>query len=64
MYRRLGYFPGIGSSRPRLGQDIRILPLLPYVVIYRHAERDDIVSIVRILHGRRNITGGLLGATA
>jgi toxin ParE1/3/4 len=60
IYGQLAHFPGIGSPRPALGRDIRIFPVLPYVVIYRHMERDDIVMIVRIVHGRRNITRRLL----
>jgi toxin ParE1/3/4 len=41
LYRRLEAFPESGS---------------PYVVIYRHIPDDDLVAIVRILHGRRRIT--------
>jgi plasmid stabilization system protein ParE len=33
---------------------------LPYVAIYRRAKGDDAVSIVRIVHGRRNITRNLV----
>jgi plasmid stabilization system protein ParE len=34
--------------------------VLPYVVIYRHIEGDDTLSIIRILHGRRRLTKTLL----
>jgi plasmid stabilization system protein ParE len=32
----------------------------PYIVIYRHTEAADTVTILRIVHGRRRITGTLL----
>jgi hypothetical protein len=34
--------------------------VLPYVAIYRRAKGDGAVSIVRIVHGRRNITRNLV----
>jgi toxin ParE1/3/4 len=43
-----------------LGKDIRIGIVLPYIVIYRHHEADDIVTVLRIVHGRRNITSKLI----
>ena len=60
LYGRLAHFPGIGSPRPGLGRNVRIIPVVPYVAIYRYADGDDIVSVVRIIHGRRNITRKLL----
>ena len=39
---------------PRAGVRIGIVP--PYIVIYRYTEDNDIVTILRIVHGRRNIT--------
>jgi plasmid stabilization system protein ParE len=29
-------------------------------VIYRHHEADDIVTVLRVVHGRRNITAKLI----
>jgi len=46
--------PAIGAARPRLGANIRIWPIPPYVPIYALGE--DIVQILRILHAKRNIT--------
>jgi len=54
-------YPGIGASRPSLGQQVRISIVLPYLVFYRHSESDDTVTILRIVHGRRNITRALIG---
>ncbi len=48
------------EARPKLGAHIRVGVVVPYLVIYRHASGDNTVSILRILHGRRKITGKLL----
>jgi toxin ParE1/3/4 len=60
LYRRLEAFPESGSPRPKLGRFIRVGLVSPYVVVYRHAPDDDLVAIVRIVHGRRRITRRLL----
>jgi toxin ParE1/3/4 len=43
-----------------LGSNIRIGIVSPYIVIYRHSEGDDTVTLLRIVHGRRKITGKML----
>ena len=58
-YRRLVEFPASGPPRPELGVQARIAIILPYIVIYDH--RDDVVTVLRVLHGKRNITRELLG---
>ncbi len=60
LYDRLAEHPDSGAPRPGLGTDIRIGIVLPYIVIYRHHEADDIVTVLRVLHGRRNITAKLI----
>ncbi len=57
-YRRLSDFPGSGSPRPALGERVRIASIQPFVVIYEHA--DDGVTILRVLHGKRDITQDLV----
>jgi toxin ParE1/3/4 len=57
-YRRLAAFPGIGTPRPALGPQTRIAIVTPYVVIYDWAE--DTVTVLGVLHGRRNITRKLV----
>jgi plasmid stabilization system protein ParE len=32
----------------------------PYIVIYDHEQAADLVTVLRIVHGRRRITGKLL----
>jgi toxin ParE1/3/4 len=56
LFDRLAEYPDSGAPRASLGRDIRIGVVSPYVVIYRHREADDTVTVLRIIHGRRNIT--------
>ncbi len=60
LYDRLGEHPAIGPTRPTLGPDIRIGIVSPYIVIYRFREEEQIVTVLRVVHGRRRITGALL----
>ena len=57
-YRLLSDHPEIGPARPRLGPSIRIGVVDPYLAIYRH--ESDVVTVLRIVHGRRRITGAML----
>ncbi len=57
---RLEEFPGTGAPRPLLGSNIRIIVVLPYLVIYRGEPESEIIEIVRIIHGSRNITTRML----
>ena len=52
----LGTAPGIGTSRPELGEGIRTMPHGRYLVFYRPTR--NVVRIERILHGARDITDG------
>jgi toxin ParE1/3/4 len=61
LYDRLASHPAIGAPRPALGQDIRIGIGSPYII--RHTAADDTVTVLRIVHGRRHITGRLLSST-
>jgi toxin ParE1/3/4 len=57
-FERLADFPDSGSPRQALGPSTRIALVHPFVVIYDHV--DDTVTILRILHGKRNITRDLM----
>jgi plasmid stabilization system protein ParE len=59
-FRHLMDFPATGAMQPRLAPDMRIWVIAPYVVFYRFAIDDDTVRVLRILHGRRNVTERLL----
>lgn len=54
--------PGIGTSRPELGEGIRMLPHRRYLVFYRETDRS--VRIERIMHSARDIGGGDFEADA
>jgi toxin ParE1/3/4 len=59
---RLADYPAIGPRRPALGQDIRIGIIAPYIVIYAYDAGADTVTVLRIVHGRREITAQILSA--
>ncbi len=60
-FATLARFPQSGSPRPALGKDVRIGVVFPYIIIHEYAGIDDIVHVLRIVDGRRNITRRLLG---
>lgn len=60
LYERLARYPESGAPRFILGPHVRICVVSPYVVIYEYRETTDIVTIMRIVHGRRKITRRLL----
>ena len=60
LFERLGEHPDSGPSREALGRGVRIGMVLPYIVFYRYDEADDVVAILRVLHGNREVTRKLL----
>jgi toxin ParE1/3/4 len=58
--KRLVDLPLSGAPRPALGRDTRIAIVQPYILIYDYTQDDDTLTLLRILHGRRNITAALL----
>jgi plasmid stabilization system protein ParE len=54
-------FPGIGTRRPALGDDVRIGVVSPYIVIYAFDASADVITVLRVIHGRRDITRKLIG---
>jgi plasmid stabilization system protein ParE len=57
---RLVESPGIGAPRPTLGPDVRIGIVPPYVLIYAFTAADDTLTLLRVVHGKRNITRRLI----
>ena len=49
----LGEFPEIGTARPDISAEVRMLADGSYLILYRIAT--DNVQIVRVLHGAREI---------
>ena len=60
LYDHWADFPNSGAPRPKVGSKVRIGIVSPYVVIYKLTEADGAVRVLRIVHGRRKITGKLL----
>ncbi|MCC3245539.1 type II toxin-antitoxin system RelE/ParE family toxin [Methylocystis sp. WRRC1] len=60
LYDRLAEYPDSGARRPSLGESVRVSVIAPYVVIYEHMPAEGTVVIMRIVHGRRNITEKLM----
>lgn len=53
-------FPGAGSPRPALGPWARIAIVYPYLLIYDFAIGDEAATLLRILHGKRDINEQML----
>jgi toxin ParE1/3/4 len=60
LYQHLAAFPDSGAPRPKIGRNIRIGVIHPYIVIYRHTDADDTLRVLRSVYGGRKITGKLL----
>lgn len=60
LYAHLADYPDGGPPRRSLGPRIRIGIVFPYLVIYEHDAIQDVVTVLRILHGRRKISGTML----
>jgi len=58
LYDRLILFPRSGAPPPSFGRYARLGVVEPYVVIFDY--RPDVVTILRVLDGRRNITRRLI----
>jgi toxin ParE1/3/4 len=52
-YAHLASFPRFGRARPELGVYVRSTVVGDYLIIYHTT--DEVVTIIRILHGARNI---------
>jgi toxin ParE1/3/4 len=56
LYERLSQYPDGCQRRRALGPNIRVCVVAPYVVIYRYIAGTDVVTVLRIRHGRRRTT--------
>src|SRR5262245_39153591 len=60
IFHKLALVPkASGRLVPGLGKDIRCHPVGSYNVYLRYDEAVDTLFVVRVLHGRRNITAAL-----
>jgi toxin ParE1/3/4 len=60
LYDRLIDRPEACPPRRALGPNIRIGIVPPYIVIYEYDQAADLVTVLRVVDGRRRITGKLL----
>jgi plasmid stabilization system protein ParE len=58
--RNLRDVPGSGPRRRDFGPNVRTIVVNPYVIFYDDLSADGNVVILRILHGHRNITEGMI----
>ena len=49
-----------GPRRRALGRDARIAVVFPFILIYDYAAPSDMLSVLRVVHGRRDIGPHLL----
>ena len=54
--RQLAHHPESGRRRPDIGPDLRSILVHPYVLIYSYDPATDTVSVLRVLHGRRQLS--------
>ncbi len=52
--------PGTAAPRPALGTNIRTTIVKPYLIIHEHERGDEELYVLRVVHGRRNITAEML----
>jgi toxin ParE1/3/4 len=53
-FDRLARLPGtLGTARPELRHDLRSMPESGYIIFFRYL--DDVLEIVNVLHGSRDI---------
>ena len=59
-FARLASHPRMGRARTDLpGAHLRSFPSRPYVVFYTPLERDEGITLVRVLHEKRDVTCAL-----
>lgn len=63
VFDRLAEHPESGAPRKKLGARVRICVVSPYAIIYEYEASEDAVTIMRIVHGRRDITRRLFSRT-
>jgi plasmid stabilization system protein ParE len=57
---RLEDMRGTAAPRPALGPNIRITVVRPYLILHEHLGGDETLHVLRVVHGRRNITADIL----
>jgi toxin ParE1/3/4 len=52
---RMVELPESGAPRPHLGSNTRIAVVAPYVLIFDYDQDHDLLTLLRVLHGKRDI---------
>jgi toxin ParE1/3/4 len=52
--------PGTAAPRPALGPNIRITIVKPYLIVHEHERGDEELYVLRVVHGRRDVTAEML----
>jgi toxin ParE1/3/4 len=60
---RLADNPNSCVARPRLGRQIRICVVYPFLLVYRHVSSERRVEVLRVIYGRRRLTRKLINET-
>jgi plasmid stabilization system protein ParE len=53
-------WPELARLRPTLGAETRIVVVKPYLLIYDYNRAGNLVSILRIMHERRDVTDRMI----
>ena len=61
LFALLADHPALGAPRPKLGRSVRMCVIAPYLVLYRRV--GGVVTVLRVLHGRRRISAAMLRRT-
>jgi len=56
-YDQLERHPESGAPRPELRRGVRIGVVAPYIVIYLYTMASDVVTVLRVVDGRRRVSG-------
>jgi plasmid stabilization system protein ParE len=56
----LADFPGAGTPRMALGLETRVASVEPYLIFYDGGPQSEVMHVLRILHGHRDITPELI----
>jgi plasmid stabilization system protein ParE len=60
VFEQLEQFPGSGAPRSEFGAQTRIVIVPPYLAWYEFDEATDTVHVLRVLHGKQDVTQTLL----
>ena len=56
---RLEDMPCTAAPRSELGANVRITIVSPYLIVHEHQRGEEALYVLRVVHGRRNITADI-----